>query len=133
MFYCISDFEKVISHYLQQDDYNGALLILRKQSDVELYYKFSPLLMQYIPKETVTAWIAKSAELEPMKLIPALVQYDHDKYREQVFIIISLILTKVFIFPICSLILLRHKVFMLSVEYLLWCHKKKKVTLPNVT
>ncbi|XP_071119989.1 vacuolar protein sorting-associated protein 18 homolog [Mytilus edulis] len=79
----MQDFEKVISHYLQQDDYNGALLILRKQSDVELYYKFSPLLMQYIPKETVTAWIAKSAELEPMKLIPALVQYDHDKYREQ--------------------------------------------------
>lgn len=51
---------------------------------MELYYKFSPLLMQYIPKETVTAWIMKSSELEPMKLIPALVQYDQDKYREQV-------------------------------------------------
>ena len=58
--------------------------MLKKQSDMELYYKFSPLLMQYIPKETVTAWIMKSSELEPMKLIPALVQYDHDKYREQV-------------------------------------------------
>ncbi|CAC5391949.1 VPS18 [Mytilus coruscus] len=79
----MQDFEKVISHYIQLDDYSGALSILRKQSDMELYYKFSPLLMQYIPKETVTAWIAKSSELEPMKLIPALVQYDHDKYREQ--------------------------------------------------
>jgi protein involved in sex pheromone biosynthesis len=59
-------------------DYDGALKILKKQSDMELYYKFSPLLMQYIPKETVTAWIMKSSELEPMKLIPALVQYDHD-------------------------------------------------------
>lgn len=79
----MQDFEKVISHYIQQDDYSGALEILKKQSDVELYYKFSPLLMQYIPKETVSAWIKKSSELEPMKLIPALVQYDHDKYREQ--------------------------------------------------
>lgn len=79
----MQDFEKVISHCIQQDDYDGALKMLKKQSDMELYYKFSPLLMQYIPKETVTAWIMKSSELEPMKLIPALVQYDHDKYREQ--------------------------------------------------
>ena len=40
--------------------------------------------MQCIPKKTVTAWIQKSSDLEPMKLIPALVQYDQDKYQEQV-------------------------------------------------
>jgi hypothetical protein len=40
--------------------------------------------MQYIPKETVTLWINRRDYLEPMKLIPALVQYDHKKYREQV-------------------------------------------------
>ena len=57
---------------------------MQSQSDVELIYKFSPLLMQYIPKDTVTLWIKKKSELEPKKLIPALVQYDHNKYREQV-------------------------------------------------
>ena len=57
------------------------------QSDVELIYKFSPLLMQYIPKETVALWISRRDTLAPMKLIPALVQYDHNKYREQVSIL----------------------------------------------
>ena len=54
------------------------------QNDVELYYKFSPLLMQYIPKDIVNAWIEQGKQLEPKRLIPALVQYDHQKYREQV-------------------------------------------------
>ncbi len=51
---------------------------------MELFYKFSPLLMQNIPKETVDAWISKGKQLDPKKLIPALVQYDHQKYRAQV-------------------------------------------------
>ncbi|KAK3096988.1 hypothetical protein FSP39_005437 [Pinctada imbricata] len=79
----MEDYEKVITHFLQHDDYRRALDILTNQSDVELIYKFSPLLMQYIPKETVTLWIKKKQDLEPKKLIPALVQYDHNKYREQ--------------------------------------------------
>nr|XP_022303010.1 vacuolar protein sorting-associated protein 18 homolog [Crassostrea virginica] len=79
----MQDFEKVISHHIQHDNYTGALHQLSKQSDVELIYKFSPLLMQYIPKETVALWISRRDTLAPMKLIPALVQYDHNKYREQ--------------------------------------------------
>ena len=51
---------------------------------MELYYKFSPLLMQYTPKETVYAWMQQTKSLDPKQLIPALVQYDHLKYREQV-------------------------------------------------
>ena len=54
------------------------------QDNIELFYKFSPLLMQNIPKETVDVWIAKRGKLESRKLIPALVQYDHLKYRAQV-------------------------------------------------
>ncbi|KAL5007275.1 hypothetical protein ScPMuIL_016081 [Solemya velum] len=83
-FACLmQDFERVVSHYMQHDDYEGALKVLNKQSDVELFYKFSPLLMQYIPKETVNSWLSQGRQLDPKKLIPALVQYDHDTYREQ--------------------------------------------------
>ena len=54
------------------------------QTDVELFYKFSPLLIQYTPVDTVSAWIKQGRKLEAKRLIPALVQYEHEKYREQV-------------------------------------------------
>ncbi|XP_078602605.1 vacuolar protein sorting-associated protein 18 homolog isoform X2 [Branchiostoma floridae x Branchiostoma japonicum] len=72
------DYERVISHHIQHDDYRAALDVLtNKQGDTELYYKFSPVLMQYIPKQTVDSWIAKGRKLDPQRLIPALVNYDH--------------------------------------------------------
>ncbi|XP_041365438.1 vacuolar protein sorting-associated protein 18 homolog isoform X2 [Gigantopelta aegis] len=79
----MKDYERVISHHIQHEHYKGALDVLVKQTDVELYYKFSPLLMQYTPKETVDSWINLGRQLDPKKLIPALVQYDHNRYREQ--------------------------------------------------
>ncbi|XP_046364864.1 vacuolar protein sorting-associated protein 18 homolog isoform X1 [Haliotis rufescens] len=79
----MKDYERVISHHIQHENYKGALDVLKKQSEVELYYKFSPLLMQYTPKETVDAWMTQHKYLDPKQLIPALVQYDHHKYREQ--------------------------------------------------
>jgi len=52
-----------------------------------LYYKFSPLLIQYIPRETVSAWIQQGSKLDPKCLIPALVQYDHKRIADEVSLI----------------------------------------------
>ncbi|KAL4225031.1 Vacuolar protein sorting-associated protein 18 like protein [Mactra antiquata] len=79
----MQDYEKVVSHHIQYDNYRGALEVLSKQSDTSLYYKFSPLLIQHIPKDTVKAWMAQGSHLDPRKLIPALVQYDHKKHPDQ--------------------------------------------------
>ncbi|ELU13053.1 hypothetical protein CAPTEDRAFT_223579 [Capitella teleta] len=69
------DFKRVITHYIQHENYKEALnVLLSKQMDVDLFYRFSPVLMQKIPKETVDAWIGKRDQLDPKKLIPALVQ-----------------------------------------------------------
>lgn len=46
------------------------------QNEPDLYYKFSPVLMQHIPEETVNAWIEQKERLDPRKLIPALVYYE---------------------------------------------------------
>ena len=54
------------------------------QSDVGLFYKFCPLLIQYVPKKTVQALIAQKSRLDPKMLIPALVQYDHTRFPNQV-------------------------------------------------
>lgn len=79
----MKDHERVITHYLQHDKFDNALEVLSKQQNIELFYKFSPILMQNIPHETVDAWIGKREKFEPKKLIPALVQYDPDKNRAQ--------------------------------------------------
>ena len=41
-----------------------------------MYYDFSPILMRHAPRETVDAWMSRRTKLEPVKLIPALVQYN---------------------------------------------------------
>ncbi|PIK61318.1 putative vacuolar protein sorting-associated protein 18-like [Apostichopus japonicus] len=74
----MKDYERVISHHIQGEDYQAALEVLKKTSKKELFYKFSPVLMQHIPKELVTAWIIQDHSLDPKKLIPALVQYKHN-------------------------------------------------------
>jgi len=78
----IQDFERVVSHHIQQHNYTSALELMSKQMNKELFYKFSPLLMQHIPRETVNAWIAKKDQLDPRLLIPALVQYDDQRYAD---------------------------------------------------
>lgn len=49
--------------------------------------------MQYVPKETVEAWIKQGKQLDPKKLIPALVQYDHKRFSEQVSILVLILLS----------------------------------------
>nr|XP_006811890.1 PREDICTED: vacuolar protein sorting-associated protein 18 homolog [Saccoglossus kowalevskii] len=75
----MEDFERVISHHIQHDDYISALDVLKDQTQMELYYKFSPILMQHIPRETVDAWISQGRRLAPKRLIPALVHYDENR------------------------------------------------------
>jgi len=79
----IQDFERVISHHIQQNNYVSALELMSKQTNTEVFYKFSPLLMQHVPRETVNAWIGKKEQLDPRLLIPALVQYDDRRCPEQ--------------------------------------------------
>ncbi|XP_053553851.1 vacuolar protein sorting-associated protein 18 homolog isoform X1 [Bombina bombina] len=71
----MQDYERVVSHHCQHDDYIEALNVLSKHRDEKLFYKFSPVLMQHNPKKVVDAWIAMGKRLDPKNLIPALVNY----------------------------------------------------------
>ncbi|GIY21182.1 vacuolar protein sorting-associated protein 18 homolog [Caerostris extrusa] len=73
----MKDFERVIQYNLQHKNYRAALSVLNEHSRPELFYQFSPALMQTNPKETVDAWIAQDRKLNPVQLIPALVHYDN--------------------------------------------------------
>mmetsp|Transcript_31515 Transcript_31515/g.53233 ORF Transcript_31515/g.53233 Transcript_31515/m.53233 type:complete len:710 (+) Transcript_31515:42-2171(+) len=74
----MEDWERVISYHLQPDQCNWkeAITALLKQSDPEVYYKFSPTLMLHAPVECVTAWTRAGKLLDPRRLIPALMRYN---------------------------------------------------------
>lgn len=80
----MQDYERVISHYCQHDDYSAALDVLSKHCDDKLFYKFSPVLMQHIPKKVVDAWIQMGNRLDPKNLIPALVNYSQMGSMQQI-------------------------------------------------
>ncbi|XP_033893676.2 vacuolar protein sorting-associated protein 18 homolog [Acipenser ruthenus] len=80
----MQDYERVISHYCQHDDYEAALEVLSKHRDEKLFYKFSPVLMQHIPKKVVDAWIQMGKKLDSRNLIPALVNYSQIGSTEQI-------------------------------------------------
>lgn len=80
----MQDYERVISHYCQHDDYGAALDVLSKHCDQKLFYKFSPVLMQHIPKKVVDAWIQMGKRLDPKKLIPALMNYSQMGSTQQI-------------------------------------------------
>ncbi|XP_058847545.1 vacuolar protein sorting-associated protein 18 homolog [Acipenser ruthenus] len=80
----MQDYERVISHYCQHDDYEAALEVLSKHRDEKLFYKFSPVLMQHIPKKVVDAWIQMGKKLDSKNLIPALVNYSQIGSTEQI-------------------------------------------------
>jgi len=74
----MEDFERVIGYYIQAGDYIQALQKMSSQTSEEIFYKFSPIVMYHVPFDTVDAWI-KATNLNPRKLIPALMRYDPAK------------------------------------------------------
>lgn len=46
------------------------------QSNLDLYYRFGPVLIRHAPKETVDSWL-RQPSLDPIRLIPALLQLQH--------------------------------------------------------
>ncbi|TPX64225.1 hypothetical protein SpCBS45565_g06048 [Spizellomyces sp. 'palustris'] len=71
----MGDYEKVVTHWVQERQWQSALDVLARQTSVDLYYKFSPILMEYAPYETVNTWI-RQPNLNPRNLIPALLKYE---------------------------------------------------------
>ncbi|KAI7860888.1 Pep3/Vps18/deep orange family-domain-containing protein [Circinella umbellata] len=79
----IGDSDRVISHWIVQKEWQKALDVLTRQVVPETFYKFSPVLMENAPRETVDVWM-RQPNLNPRQLIPSLLRYDHHKISEKV-------------------------------------------------
>lgn len=71
----IKDWEKLLDFYMSERAWTKALDSLSRHSDVDLYYKSSPILMENAPTETVDLW-QKQSRLNPKYLIPSLMKYN---------------------------------------------------------
>ncbi|CAE6425800.1 unnamed protein product [Rhizoctonia solani] len=70
------DFERIIEHWVSEEEWVKAIDVLHRQPDLELYYRFASAMIRSTPKETVDAWTRRPA-LDPIRLIPALLQLQH--------------------------------------------------------
>lgn len=77
------DFEQVIRQHIYKNSFHEALEVLKKQNRKDLFYQFSPILMQEIPKLTVNALIAQGRNLIPVKLLPALVSCEGNVHSSE--------------------------------------------------
>lgn len=78
------DYEDVISQYIQENEFTDALETLKLQKNAELFYQFTPVIVESLPKETIQLLIDRGANLNPVRLIPTLLCLKSDRHRIEV-------------------------------------------------
>lgn len=78
------DFEKLIREHIYKNSFHEALDVLKSQNNKELFYQFSPILMQEIPKFTVKALIEQGSNLVPRKLLPAFANCEDEMHCNEI-------------------------------------------------
>ena len=72
----IDDHNFILGYWVQKDRWVEALDVLKKQSDPEIYYKYSTVLMEHVPTDFVDI-VTRHDELDPLKLVPAMLNYNN--------------------------------------------------------
>ncbi|KAF3938722.1 hypothetical protein ABW19_dt0210292 [Dactylella cylindrospora] len=70
----IKDYSYVLNYWVQRENWQEALTILKKQVDPDIFYKYASVLISNVPFETVDI-LTRQSGLDPRKLIPALLTY----------------------------------------------------------
>ncbi|KAL5342949.1 Pep3/Vps18/deep orange family-domain-containing protein [Aspergillus crustosus] len=72
----INDHNYVLSYWIQRENWSEALNVLQRQSEPEVFYKHSSVLMTHAATGLVDI-LMRQTNLEPEKLIPALLNYNN--------------------------------------------------------
>ena len=75
----VGDYNFVLSYWVQRERWPEALAVLKKQTDPEVFYRYSSVLMTHAAAELVEI-LMRQGNLEPRRLIPAMLEYDRN-YR----------------------------------------------------
>jgi hypothetical protein len=67
----VNDYGRVLDHYIDEENWKGALDTLNRQSDLELYYRHATVLVQNAPQAFIDC-LLRRPELDIRRLLPAL-------------------------------------------------------------
>ena len=73
----ITDYDFVLSYWVQREKWTEALSVLNKQSNPETFYRYSNVLMAHVAPGLVEILMRRS-NIDPQKLIPALLSYNEN-------------------------------------------------------
>ena len=75
----VNDYNYELSYWVQREKWTEALDVLKKQSDKEVFYRYSTVLLTHVPNDTVDI-LMRHSDLSPRRIIPALLEYNrgHD-------------------------------------------------------
>lgn len=71
----ITDYDYVLSYWVQREKWNEALAVLNKQSNPETFYRYSNVLMTHVPTGFVEILMRRS-NIDAQRMIPALLTYN---------------------------------------------------------
>lgn len=73
----VNDYNYVLSYWIQRERWNEALVVLRRQTDPDVFYRYSSVMMTHAATEMVEI-LMRQSNLKPRNLIPALLEYDRN-------------------------------------------------------
>ena len=71
----VDDYNYVLSYWVQRERWEEAMNVLKKQSDLSMFYRYATVLMAHTPVDLVEV-LTRQPALEAKKLIPALLNYN---------------------------------------------------------
>ncbi|KAF2163509.1 hypothetical protein M409DRAFT_26121 [Zasmidium cellare ATCC 36951] len=71
----VDDFNYVLSYWINRERWDEAMTVLKKQTDLEMFYRYSSVLMAHKAFELVDVLMRQSS-LDIKKIIPALLNYN---------------------------------------------------------
>lgn len=71
----VNDYNYVLSYWVQRERWSEVLNVLKRQTDPEVFYRYSSVLMSHVAQEVVDI-LMRHADLKPRSLIPALLEYN---------------------------------------------------------
>lgn len=77
------DFESVLDQYINQGKFKEAVNVLNRQTKPELFYKYCPMLMEEIPRDTIDAIIGQGRRLNSIELLPTLICQETESQRNE--------------------------------------------------
>ncbi|KAH6636182.1 Pep3/Vps18/deep orange family-domain-containing protein [Chaetomium tenue] len=73
----VNDYNYVLSYWVQRERWSEALRVLKKQTDAEVFYRYSSVLMTHAATELVEI-LMRQSNLNSRSLIPAMLEYDRN-------------------------------------------------------